>query len=304
MPIFKLKMESECIENALLVPASKTNLELEKHLEGWLENSPWAIAQEPLLIIGRQTTAITDDHGIFFPDLLGIDKEGHLVVIELKKGKTPREVMAQLLEYAAWVNELSEDKIYDIAASYFASMDIKKDIESLFLETFETDEIPPLNQNLRLFVAAEEISPSVAKVCRFLRQVHGVDVNCIQFSVFQTESEEILVNSECIVGLEDVVAAKKTASSKRWAGEKPVKQVVWESVQEFTKGDTQKIFSPKEIYQIILQKYPNFNKNTVGCQIISDSVNHTSRHHYPGGEDRYWWKEKGKYKLYDPATDK
>ncbi len=43
---------------------------------------------------------------------------------------------------------------------------------------------------------------------------------------------------------------------------------------------------------------------TVGCQIISDSVNHTSRHHYPGGEDRYWWKEKGKYKLFDPSTDK
>ncbi|MCD4804991.1 MAG: hypothetical protein K8R07_04875 [Desulfobacterales bacterium] len=125
-------------------------------------------------------------------------------------------------------------------------------------------------------MAAEEISPSVAKVCRFLRQVHGVDVNCIQFNIFQTESGEVLVNSEAFVGLEDVVAPKKTVTSQRWAGEKPV----------------------------ILKKYPNFNKNTVGCQIISDSVNHTSRHHYPGGEDRYWWKEKGKYKLFDPSTDK
>lgn len=199
MPIFKLKKNNDSIENAVLVPASKTNLELEKHLEGWLENSPWAIAQEPLLIIGRQTTAMTDEYGAIFPDLLGIDKDGNLVIIELKKGRTPREVIAQLLEYAAWANDLSDEKIHEIATSYSMSINIEKDVEELFLETFEIDEIPSLNQRLRLFVAAEEITPSVSKVCRFLRQVHGVDVNCIQFNIFQTESGEILVNSESFV---------------------------------------------------------------------------------------------------------
>lgn len=304
MPIFKLKKEKDSIENAVLIPAKKTSLELEKHLESWLENSPWAVAQEPLLIIGRQTFAFQEEYGTIFPDLLGIDKEGNLVIIELKKGRTPREVIAQLLEYAAWANDLSDEKIHEIATSYFRIINTEKEIEELFLETFETDEIPSLNQRLRLFVAAEEISPSVAKVCRFLRQVHGVDVNCIQFSIFQTESGEVLVSSEAFVGLEDVVAPKKTVTSQRWAGEKPVKQVVWESVQEFTNNNKRKIFSPKDICQIILKKHPSFNKNTVGCQIISDSVNHTSRHHYPGGEDRYWWVEKGKYKLYDPTEDK
>ncbi|MDM8522872.1 hypothetical protein QUF80_05810 [Desulfococcaceae bacterium HSG8] len=304
MPIFKLKKENNDIENAVLIPASKTSLELEKHLECWLENSPWAIAQEPLLIIGRQTTANTDEYGTIFPDLLGIDKDGNLVIIELKKGRTPREVIAQLLEYAAWANDLSDDKIFDIAASYIKSTNSEKDIETLFQETFEIDDIPSLNQRLRLFVAAEEITPAISKVCRFLRQIHGVDVNCIQFNIFQTESGEVLINSESIVGLEDVVASKKTATSQRWSGEKPVKQVVWESVLEFTNSDKKKEFSPKDICQIILKKYPSFNKSTVGCQIISDSVNHTSRHHYSGGEDRYWWKEKGKYKLFDPSTDK
>lgn len=301
MPIFKLKQEDGKVENAVLVRASKTSIGLEKHLEGWIENSPWAIAQEPLLIIGRQTTAITEEYGPIFPDLLGIDKEGNLAIIELKKGKTPREVVSQLLEYAAWANDLSDEKIHDIATHYIKS---EKDIEALFLETFEADEMPPLNQRLRLFIAAEEISPSVAKVCRFLRQVHGVDVTCIQFNIFQTESGEVLVSSESFVGLEDVVAPKKTVASERWAGEKPVKQVVWEGVQEFTKGDATKIFSPKDITQIILKKYPTFNKSTVGCQIISDSINHTSRHHYPGGEDRYWWEGKGKYRMFDPASDK
>ena len=78
-----------------------------------------AIAQEPLLLIGRQTSAIQEEYGTIFPDLLGLDKDGNLVIIELKKGRTPREVIAQLLEYAAWANDLSDEKIYDIALNYF-----------------------------------------------------------------------------------------------------------------------------------------------------------------------------------------
>jgi len=301
MPIFKLKKENASIENAVLVQAAKTSLELEKHLEGWLENSPWAIAQEPLLIIGRQTTANSGECGTVFPDLLGIDKEGNLVIIELKKGRTPRNVVAQILEYAAWANDLSDGTIRDIATSYFNTIKTEQNLDTIFSELFESDEIPSLNQRLRLFIAAEEISPPVTRVCRFLRQEHGVDVNCVQFNIFQTESGEVLVNSENIVGLEDVVSSKKVVNSNRWDGDKPAKQVVREGVQEFTKGDVGKIFSAKDIYQLILEKYPTFNQGTVGCQIMSDCVNHTSRHHYPGGEDLYWWKEKGKYTLYKPS---
>jgi len=70
MPIFKLKKRNDDIENGVLIPAEKTSIELEKHLESWLENSPWAIAQEPLLIIGRQTSASQEESETIFPDLL------------------------------------------------------------------------------------------------------------------------------------------------------------------------------------------------------------------------------------------
>jgi hypothetical protein len=36
MPIFRLDGDK-------LIIAQETNLELEKHLEDWLENSPWAV---------------------------------------------------------------------------------------------------------------------------------------------------------------------------------------------------------------------------------------------------------------------
>jgi hypothetical protein len=302
MPIFKLRKNDGTVENACLVEASKTNLDLEKHLECWLENSPWAIAQEPFLWIGRQTIA-SDDNSTFYPDLLGIDKDGNIVVVELKKGRAPREVVAQLLEYAAWVSELSEDAIIEMAEFYFSKIGKKENnFNKAFLDIFEADEVPHLNQSQRLFVAAEEIPSAISRVCRFLRTSHGVDVQCVEFSVFQTESGEILVSSESVVGQEDVIPPKKSIKD-RWTGEKPVKQVVWEAAQELTAGDKGYIFSPKDVCEIILKKYPNFNKTTIRCQIISDCVGHTSRHHYPGGEDRYWNVEKGKYRLFDPEKD-
>jgi hypothetical protein len=304
MPIFKLKRKGNDISDAELVEASKTDLDLEKYLESWLEQSPWALAQEPILLIGRQATASLEDTTVF-PDLLGIDKDGNIVIVELKKGKTPREVLAQLLEYAAWASELSDESIKELASDYFSThTDLKdKQFTEAFFETFEAEEVPPLNQRIRLFIAAEEISPAISRVCRFLRMSHGVDVNCIEFSIYQTESGEILVSSQAIVGREEVTPPKK-AMTQRWSGEKPVKQIVWEAVQELTQGNKDYIFSPKNITQAVLKKYPNFNKTTVRCQIISDSVNHTSRHHYPGGEDRYWWVEKGKYRLFAPGRDK
>ncbi|MGM0670419.1 MAG: DUF7669 domain-containing protein, partial [Gemmatimonadota bacterium] len=295
MPIFKLDKTGPDLSSATLVEASKTNLDLEKHLECWLERSPWAIAQEPIIWIGRQTTALVEDTHIF-PDLLGMDREGNLVIIELKKGRAPREVVAQLLEYAAWASDLSDDMIHEFAFAYFTkSAETKnKELVGVFLDTFEADDLPSLNQRQRLYVVAEDIPLGVARVCRFLRMSHGIDINCIAFSVYQTESGEMLVSSEYVVGREDVSAPKSI--SKRWSGAKPVRQVVWEAVQEVTSGDKGYIFSPKEITKAVLKKYPDFNKSTVGCQIISDCVGHTSRHHYPGGEDRYWWVDKGKYR--------
>ncbi len=301
MAIFKLITLDNNIDGAELVEATKTELELEKYLESWLERSPWAIAQEPLMWIGRQASAPLED-SIVFPDLLGVDKDGNLVVVEFKKGKAPREVVAQILEYASWACELSEDIIRKLSSLYYTKKcDCYDNFDQNFCKIFETDEVPRLNQRLRLFIIAEDISSTIARVCRFLRASHSVDINCIAVAIYKTEAGEILVSTETIVGLEDLVSKEP---SRRWSGPEPVKQIVFNAVEELTKGNITYIFSPKEVAELILKKYPTFNKSTIGCQIISDCVNHNSRHHYPGGEDRYWWVSPGKYRLFDAETDK
>ena len=301
-----------------LVIAPKTKLELEKHLENWLENSPeQTLAQEDFLWIGRQTSA-TDEDGTIFSDLFGVDSEGNLVIAELKKGRTPRDIIAQILDYAAWADDLSDAQIRDIAETYFKTREgfQEKTFDDAFREAFdipETDELPRLNDgDLRLFIVAEEIPSRVARVCRFLRSSHGINVSCVDISIFQTESHEIVVSTETVVGDEDFTAPKtqqqeRPSSPPRPSSNESVEQIAWESVQEFIKrkGDPNAIFTLREIEQIVSEKHPDLAKSSkVRFRIRGSCVNFKLRHTYPIGEDRYWLVKRGVYRLYDAERDK
>ena len=316
MPIFRLeKSEGDDMSKAELVLAQETNLEFEKHLENWLENSPrQTLVREDFLWIGRQTS-ITNEDSTIYSDLLGVDSEGNFVIAELKKGRTPRDVVAQLLDYAAWANDLSEPEIRETAETYFKTRDEfkGKTFDEAFREVFdlpETDDIPRLNGRLRLFIAAEEIPARVAHVCRFLRTSHGMDINCVVVSIFQTELDEVVVSTETIVGDEDFAVPKmqqreRPSSPPRPQSDHPVEQVTWEAVQEFTKGDPNVTFTLIDIEQVVSEKYPDLAESSkVRFRIRGSCVNFGKRHTYPIGEDRYWLVKRGVYRLYDPEKDK
>ena len=79
-----------------------TQISLEEQLEDWLAQDITIISTD-YMVIGRQVS--TDFGGVI--DLLCLDSSGDIVVVELKRGKTPREVTAQALDYASWVTDLS-----------------------------------------------------------------------------------------------------------------------------------------------------------------------------------------------------
>ena len=84
-------------------------------LENWLEANPNSILEDgALLIIGRQVTTNLGS----IVDLLGIDRQGNLVVVELKRDRTPRDTLAQVLEYGSFVEELDTDQLENILKNY------------------------------------------------------------------------------------------------------------------------------------------------------------------------------------------
>lgn len=71
-------------------PLESSSVPYEKDLENWIEDDV-TIAVDDILLIGRQiqTSWATK------LDLLGIDAEGNLVILELKRKQTLRDTVAQ-----------------------------------------------------------------------------------------------------------------------------------------------------------------------------------------------------------------
>jgi RecB family endonuclease NucS len=98
----------------------------ESDLETLLENNPeYFFENSRVLIIGRQVTTNLNS----FIDLLGIDSSGNTIVIELKRNKTPRETIAQILEYSSFVEKLDYSQLNEIYQDYSG-----EDIQLKFLK--------------------------------------------------------------------------------------------------------------------------------------------------------------------------
>jgi len=100
-------------------PVSHTKLKdeklLEEHLEDWIEHQPHMLG-EPLLIFGRQVQ-IPDTKDRL--DLLGVDPQGMIVVIELKRGQLKDPVDIQSLRYASYLSKWQFEDFENIARNYY-----------------------------------------------------------------------------------------------------------------------------------------------------------------------------------------
>jgi RecB family endonuclease NucS len=86
-------------------------LKEESKLENVLDEDI-GVLDPSLMVIGRQVPTAFGK----FIDILAIDGEGDLTVVELKRDRTPREVVAQILDYASWVRSLTYDQITTLYA--------------------------------------------------------------------------------------------------------------------------------------------------------------------------------------------
>ena len=165
-------------------------METEKRLEEVLA-SDISILNSNLLLIGRQ---VPTDYGKFI-DLLALDREGKLIVIELKRDKTPREVVAQLLDYGSWIRGIGEDDIASIFEKFmikYSPSSTEKSLDEVFCETFSIDEMPEsLNDSHELIIVAAQLDDSTERIISYLTD-YGVAINAVFFRFFKDNENEYL----------------------------------------------------------------------------------------------------------------
>jgi len=168
-----------------LLEIEKSHVELEERLEDWLEQDISIISSD-LLVIGRQVK--TDSGGSI--DLLCIDHHGDLAVVELKRAKTPRDITAQTLDYASWVNGLSNEQIRDITSAYFGDDDA---FENAYSKRFGEGVPEVLNEQHQMIIVAEEVDSGSERIINYLSDSHGISINAATFQFFKCQDGKDLV---------------------------------------------------------------------------------------------------------------
>jgi hypothetical protein len=163
------------------VPFPANNLE--KDLESWIENSP-EILGEDLLVVARQLVT-----PVGRLDLLCIDSDCMPVIVELKRDSTPREAIAQSLDYASWLDTLSEDEFRGLTKPY-----LTKPLEEAFSEHF--DKLLKIDcQKHRIILVAPKLDAAAERIINYLAERYGVGVNAVFFKYAQLGSEKILART-------------------------------------------------------------------------------------------------------------
>ncbi|SCY10886.1 PDDEXK family nuclease [Thiohalorhabdus denitrificans] len=176
-----------------------------------------AILNRDWLIIGRQVRTSFDK----YIDLLAMDANGSIIVIELKRQKTPREVVAQVIDYASWVTNLSDSEIVDIYLEFARRYGIKSQtLDAAFYEKFG---IPlsdiSINESHQMVVVATELDASTERIINYLNDYANISVNALFFKAFHDNGNHYLSRAWMIDPQENQERAVARNGKESWNGE-------------------------------------------------------------------------------------
>jgi len=159
---------------------------LESELETWIVECP-DILGEDLLIIAKQKYV----QGVGQLDLLAIQPSGELVIVELKRDKAPREAVAQALDYASWLDKISEADLLEIAEDH-----LHGPLSDAFEDKFGK-EMPAISaHNHRILLVGSALDAAAERIINYLAQRHSVNLNAVFFRYVKLSSgQEILARS-------------------------------------------------------------------------------------------------------------
>jgi hypothetical protein len=202
-----LSMELWQIDGKQLVPLDRGALGLEEKLEDWIETDISLIGIDAM-IIGRQ---VHTSHGGYI-DLLALNGDGDLILIELKRSRTPRDIVAQCLDYGTWVYNLTLEDVADLYDLYKGGP-----LEKDFAEYFDAPIPERVNNDYQIVIVAESVDDSTERIVQHLNDVHKVNINVVFFNVFLVEGKE-LIGRSWLTDPVDVEEKSSVGKRAKWTG--------------------------------------------------------------------------------------
>ncbi len=176
------------IEENIPNKLNKATIDLEKHLEDWIENDP-SLLQFGLEIVGRQVTVEAG-----YIDLLAIDSQGRWIVIEIKRGQLDRNALAQVIDYASCISSISDEELISKTDSYLKSDG--KSIKNILNERSAIESLEQGRRDVELVVVGVGKMAGIERMANYLSDKFQVPISIVTYDVFQKKEAGLLLVRE------------------------------------------------------------------------------------------------------------
>jgi hypothetical protein len=156
-------------------------------------------------------------------DLLGVDRTGSLVVIELKRTDDGGHMELQALRYAAMVSTLTFEEAVETFAIYLRQRGREDDALQVLLDHLGWDqaEDAAFNQRVRIVLASMDFDKEITSTVLWLTTTCNLDIRCIRIKPYRL-AEHLLVDVQQLVPLPEAaeyqVRIQRKAQAERVAG--------------------------------------------------------------------------------------
>lgn len=191
--MYKLDKENKSLMRLEPKLFSDIGLKERQDIEEWIEKNPKILGEE-LLIISKEYSGFDKTNERL--DLLGIDLDGNIVVIELKRDDSGKGVDWQAIKYASYCARLSEEDIFSIYSEYtgMSEEDAQKEIAD-----FCQDSI--LNEKQRIILVSRDFRSEITSSIMWLLD-QSIDIKCIVIKPYQDQdSGQIFIDARVLLPL-------------------------------------------------------------------------------------------------------
>jgi len=164
----------------------ENNRKEREDLEKWIKTNS-KILGDDILIFGEQVWTKSGPL-----DFIGIDNTGNLVIVELKRDKLARDVLAQAIDYASDVANWDIDKLNEICLGFSGNT-----LEDHIAEKFEKDLV--INKAQRLLLVGFSIDEALSRMVEWLSSKYDLGINAIILNYIVTSSGNELLSRTVII---------------------------------------------------------------------------------------------------------
>lgn len=169
-------------------------------LAKWVEQYPGILGEELLVVTSEYDRFDKTNERL---DLLAVDKAGNVVVIELKRDDSGKNVDLQAIKYAAYCSTLTLGDLVGIYTRYQKQKGADLSVEAAqqaILDFIDDDDFEELNDRPRIILVAREFRPEVTASVLWLRKF-GMDISCVKWDPYELFGDRVVFNSTVLIPL-------------------------------------------------------------------------------------------------------